>query len=222
MVTQEITQGDRFGMVMIGAKLRLMGVPGIEGLALKDIGVTKPDMVPLPDPGAGIAIASCRMHIGKGIARIEDFHSVHAQANCPQRGQVRGGGDLWAAREGEDEMLIHRKVWKQTPVPGVVVPGPHHLAAQAGAENIDPVGGRINPLHAAIGWRRLREAAITPSGFAAAGQSIGVRPVNPGELAGVHGEPRCELGIGPDALSQSQKQLRGEPDESVLYHGMLI
>ena len=220
VVAEQVTQGDGFGVVMICAKLRLMGISGVKRFALEDISIPVPNMIPLPYTSPGIAIAPGRMRIRKSVPRIEDFHPVNAQTDRSQGGQPRYGRGHPMPGKSKGEMLIHWQVREQILMLEVVVPRPHDLAAQARAANIDPVAGRINALNTAFNWLDLVQPSVTPGDFGSTGTFIGVRPVNPGKLAGIHREPGSDLGIGPEPETHSQKQRGDEPAMDIPFHGL--
>ena len=149
MVAELVAEGDRVGMIVVGAAVLLVGIARVEGRPFIHIGF------PIP-----VAVAHPRLAAAgpdETIARIEHGHAVDKAADHPEAGQGLGRRDGGDARDPVEGLPVGGQVGE-----GAVEPGAHGVQGQAGGAQVHPVGVRGQFLDAGVGRQRLRLGAIAP------------------------------------------------------------
>ena len=77
-----MTEARRVGVVVVLTSC-LVGVPGIEGDALVDIGVTIPNVVTV-DAVSRTGIGAVGIGVGKGIAVVKHGHTIHVKTGSTE------------------------------------------------------------------------------------------------------------------------------------------
>ena len=148
VVAEFVAQRDGFDMIMISAAILLVCERGVESPALVWKRVAVPDAVAVATAAAGTEIAAGRAGVRPRIAGIKHPHAVHEHPDFAEMIKIIFGLNFRMTRDRKNKMLVGGQVGKPA-----VLPRPHDLAAEAGAENVNPVGRRNDFLHTAI--RRL-------------------------------------------------------------------
>ena len=183
VVAQQVTQGHRIGVVVMGAAALLMGIARVEGGTFIHIGF------PVPVAVAHACLAGTRPD--ETVARIEHGHTIDEAADHPEAGQGLGRGHGGVARDPVEGLPVGGQIGE-----GAVEPRPHGVQGQPGGADVYPVGVRGQFLNAGVGGLGLCLGSVAPSGDGGARLERGVVEVNSGVASGVSGDPGIDPGIG--------------------------
>src|SRR5580692_214503 len=84
MVAEQITQGNRFSVVMIRTPLLLMPKARVKRDAFVYKRIAVPEAVTASDPRARVGVATVLIRVGKTVAGIKHLYAIHKQPDLTE------------------------------------------------------------------------------------------------------------------------------------------
>ena len=138
-----------------------MGIGGVEGDALVDIGIAVPDAVPAPT-SKGAPVISAAVDVGEGVGGIEKGHPINEVANGTKscsHGAVEGGRGAWDSVDGG---CVSRKVREVAGLSLVQIPRSHDMESQSAGFYVYPSAIVMDLMYPGVGWGGLDSPSPAP------------------------------------------------------------